>query len=200
MGTIIVIILIRFAVLYSGLLKLIKIKTKNFKIKSKNSEQFFDQHFIEPKNFYIKIFNTVPCVAYIGNVDIKKIFELINDNNYGKVKDVYQRIYHDWDNDKIRFSKTIFILENKMMVKLVKIGLKFISSTKDYDLANEMLNEFKTYKAPEKEKDYEINIISLSDNQLDLKTLAIKPTTLDIDLYYNDDFKAIDAINKRKIG
>lgn len=55
-------------------------------------------------------------------------------------------------------------------------------------------------KAPEKEKDYEINIISLSGNQLDLKTLAIRPTHLDIDLYYNDDFKIIDALIRERLA
>lgn len=177
-----------------------KYKRKISKIKSKNSEQFFDQYFIEPKNFYTAIFNTVPCIAYIGNVDINKLFDLVNTNKYGKVLETFQRIYHDWDDDKIRFSKTLFVLENKIVIRLMEDWSDIFFETSNYDLANAILTEFKTCKAPEKEKDYEINIISLSDNQLDLKTLSIKPTTLDIDLYYNDDFKAIDAIIKDRLG
>lgn len=200
METIAIIILIYFTVRYSGLLKLIKIKNRKLRFKSKNSGEIFDQWFIEAKAFYMKLFNTVPCVAYIGNVDTKKIFELINVNRYGKVRHVYQRIYHDWDDDKIFFTKTIFILEKKMMVKLCDEWLEIYFDTKSYDKANKMLNEFKTYKAPEKEKDYEINIISLSNGNLDLKTLSIKPTTLDINLYYNDDFKLIDALIKERLS
>ncbi len=148
----------------------------------------------------MNMFNSVPCVAYIANVDIKKIFHMINNGSYGKVKDVYQRIYHDWDDDKIHFSKTLFILEDKVMVKLCDDWLEIYFSTKNYDRANRMLNEFKRAKALQKERDYEINIISLNNNQLDLKTLAIKPTTLDINLYYNDDFKLIDALIKERLG
>jgi hypothetical protein len=199
METIAIIVLIYFTVRYSGLLKMIKIK-KTLRFKSKNSGEIFDKWFIEAKVFYMKLFNTVPCVACIGNVDTKKIFELINMNRYGKVHHVYQRIYHYWDDDKILFDKTIFILKNKMMVQLSDEWLEIYFSTKDYNRANTMLNEFKAYKAPGKEKDYEINIISLNNNSLDLKTLSIKPTTLDINLYYNDDFKKIDALIKERLG
>lgn len=178
---------------------MIKIRGRN-PFKSKNNGQLFDQYFIEAKVFYMKLFNVVPCVAYIGNVDTKKIFELIQGGKYGKVKDVYQRIYHDWENDRICFSKTIFVIENKLMVKLEDDWLEVYFTTKDYAMANKMLKEFKTQKAPEKEKDYEINIISLSGQQLDLKTLAIKPTHLDIDLYYNNDFKIIDALIRERLA
>ncbi|HEY5371877.1 MAG TPA: AAA family ATPase [Hanamia sp.] len=181
---------------YSGFLKMIKIKRR----KSENSNDLFDQHFIEPKVFFMKLFNVVPCVAYIGNVDTKKIFDLIQDGKYGKVKDVYQRIYHDWEDDKIYFSKTIFVIENKIMVKLADDWLEIYFTTNNYTMAHKMLKEFKMLKAPEKEKDYEINIISLSGQQLDLKTLAIKPTHLDIDLYYNDDFKIIDALIRERLA
>src|SRR5665213_3558093 len=168
---------------YNGFLKMIKIRGRN-PFKSKNNGQLFDQYFIEAKVFYMKLFNVVPCVAYIGNVDTKKIFELIQGEKYGKVKEVYQRIYHDWEDDRICFSKTIFVIENKLMVKLEDDWLEVYFTTKDYAMANKMLKEFKTLKAPEKEKDYEINIISLSGQQLDLKTLAIKPTHLDLSLIH----------------
>jgi len=182
----------------SDILKMIKIKWRN-PFKSKNMDQLFDQYFIEAKVFYMKLFKVVPCVAYIGNVDTKKIFDLIQEGKYGKVKDVYQRIYHDWEDDKIYFSKTIFVIENKLMAKLDDDWLEIYFSTKDYPMANNMLKEFKMLKAHEKEKDYEINIISLSGQQLDLKTLAIKPTHLDINLYYNDDFKIIDALIRERL-
>ena len=184
----------------SGFLKMIKIKRRKAGLRSKNNDQLFDQYFIEARVFYMKLFNVIPCVAYIGNVDTKKIFELIQEKKYGKVKEVYQRIYHDWEGDKILFSKTIFVIENKLMIKLADDWLEIYFTTKDYTIANNMLKEFKMLKAPEKEKDYEINIISLSGNQLDLKTLAIKPTDLDIDLFYNDDFKIVDALIKERLA
>lgn len=197
--------LIVFAVLvfalagYGNLLKMIRAgKTLGFNTKS--NDQLFDQYFIEARAFYMRLFNAAPCVAYIGNVDTKKIFELIGDEKYGRVRDAYQRIYHDWDDDKVKFSKTIFVIENKLIVKLADDWLEIYFSVKGYTMANKMLEDFKAHKAPEKEKDYEMNVISLTGSQLDLKTLAIKPTPLDIDLYYNDDFKIIDALIRERLA
>ncbi len=199
MEAIIVGVLLSLLLRSSDILKMIKIKWRN-PFKSKNNDQLFDQYFIEAKVFYMKLFKVVPCVAYIGNVDTKKIFELMQTAKYGEVKDVYQRIYHDWEDDRICFSKAIFVIENKLMVKIADDWLEIYFATSDYAMANKMLKDFKMLKAPEKEKDYEINIISLSGTQLDLKTLAIKPTHLDINLFYNDDFKIIDALIRERLG
>ena len=199
MEIIIAIILIWLVIALFSLLKSIKIKSGKLKLKTKNTNELFDQYFIEAKIFYAKMFNTVPCVAYINNVDTAKIFELVNGNKYAKVQETLQRIYHDYDDDAIHFSKTIFVLENKVMVKLCDDWLEIYFNTKQYTLANTMLNDFKTYKAHQKTKDFEINIISISNKELDLKTLPIKPIKLDIDLYYNDDFKAIDTVIKERL-
>ncbi|MGN6211857.1 AAA family ATPase [Parafilimonas sp.] len=177
-----------------------KYRLKISKIKAGNTAQFFDNYFIEPRYFYTVVFNTVPCVAYIGNVDINKLFDLVKTNKYGNVLESFQRIYHNWDDDTVRFSKTLFVLENKIIIRMMDDWSDVYFDTASYDLARIVLADFKTCKAPQKEKDYEINIISLNNNDLDLKTLSIKPTTLDIDLYYNDDFKAVDAVIKERLG
>ncbi len=158
----------------------------------------FDEYFIEAKNFYLKEFNTMPCIAYIGNVNTSAIFSVIQSGQFGKVTATYQRNYFNWKQEQIEFSKTLFKLEGKMMVKLGDDWLEILFSNNDYDRANKMLHTFKTMKAPQKEDDYEINIISLSGSSLDLKTLAIKPTKLDINLYYNNDFLAVhNTISER---
>lgn len=158
----------------------------------------FDDYFIEAKNFYLKEFNTMPCIAYIGNVNTGDIFSVIQSGQFGKVTATYQRNYFNWQQKQIEFSKTLFKLEGRMMVKLGDDWLEILFSNNDYDRANKMLHTFKTMKAPQKEDDYEINIISLSGGSLDLKTLAIKPTKLDINLYYNDDFLAVhNTISER---
>ncbi len=175
-------------------------KTKNIFKQRQKQTGIFDDSFIEPKEFYLKTFKAVPCLAFINNVDTEAIFKLINAGKYGNVKAVYQRNWYNWQQDRIEFSKTLFKLDNKMMVRLGDDWLEILYQPNAYELAAAMLNEFKTKKAAEKETDYEINIITLSGNSLDLKTLAIKPTNLDIDLYYNDDFKPVHATIKERLA
>jgi len=170
------------------------------KFKKHKGTGLFDEYFIEPKAFYLKEFGTVPCVHFISLVDVTKIFALINSNKYGKVQNVYQRNYYNWQMERIEFSKTLFKLQNRVLVRLGDDWAEIYFGTKNYDLANEMLNEFKMHKSPQKEEENEINIISITNGSLDLKTLKIKPTEIDIDLFYNDDFKSVDAKIKERLA
>ena len=69
----------------------------------------------------------------------------------------------------------------------------------NFSFANNLVEKFKEYEAPVKEQDFEINIITYTANGLELKQLPVKPTALDIDLYYNDDFKAVDNTIKDRL-
>lgn len=169
-------------------------------LRKKKPIGLFDDHFIEPKNYYLKEFKTMPCIHYIGGVDTGEIFKLINTGKFGQVKDTHQRNYYNWQQKRMEFSKTLFKLEGKMMVRLGDDWVDIFFSNKDFNRANAMMDTFKLMEAPEKEEDYEINIITQIGNSLDLKTIAIKPTELDINLYYNDDFRAVDATIKERLS
>jgi len=169
-------------------------------LKKQKTSGLFDEHFIEAKAFYMKEFKALPCIMYIGNIDANKIFELIRSHKYGNVKATYQRNWYNWQQERLEFSKTIFKLDKQMMIRLGDDWAEIYFSNTDYARANKMVNEFKTIKAPAKVEDFEINIITLNNSGLDLKSLAIKPTALDIDLYYNDDFKAVDKTIKERLA
>jgi hypothetical protein len=173
------------------------------KIKNKMSKQkhtgLFNEHFIEAKAFYLKEFNALPCILFMNSIDASEICKRISNHQYGKVLDTYQRSYYCWKESRAAFSKTIFILKGEMMILLGDDWLEILYCSADYPRAKKMMLEFSALKAADKEEDYEINIISMSGGYLDLKTLAIKPTPLDIGLYYNDDFAAVDAIIKERL-
>jgi hypothetical protein len=62
-----------------------------------------------------------------------------------------------------------------------------------------MVKVFSEYKAQEKQEEFEINIITLGSSGLELKRLDINPTQLDIDLYYNDDFREVNETIKSRL-
>ena len=128
-----------------------------------------------------------------------KAFEYINTGNAGEVLATYQSNYYSWQQKQMEFSKTIFILDNKILIELGEDYAEILFGNNQYDYANNLVAVFKTYKAPEKEAANEINVITLSNTGLELKQLEIKPTQLDIDLYYNDDFKVVDEVIRARL-
>lgn len=203
MQVIIVVLLVRLAIfVLPSASNWLQLKWKKLLASFRKAKQneLFDQYFIEPKNYYLKEFRCLPNIAFIGNIDAGKIFKIVESNKYGKVEDVYQRNYYNWQQERVEFSKTIFKLSNKIVVKIDDDWAEILYNNKAYQTALNMLNEFKENKALEKEEDYEINIITYYQGSLDLKSLAIKPTDLNLNLYYNDDFLAVDETIKQRLA
>ncbi|HEX2683470.1 MAG TPA: AAA family ATPase [Ferruginibacter sp.] len=177
------------------------VRQMNNKIRGKVATSYFEDSYIEVKSFYVQQFNAIPCISYINNLDIEKVYEYVNKGFAGKVLGIYQRNYYSWFRERMEFNYTLFKLENQVMIRLGCEHAEILFGNTNYDYANGMIKVFAGFKAPEKEKeqDFEINIITQNSSGLDLKTLDIKPTALDIDLYYNDDFKPIDAIIKERL-
>jgi len=165
-----------------------------------DSTALFDDYFIESKTFYVREFGKIPSIAFIGNIDTTKVVDLINENRYGKIKAIYRRNYYSWEKDQVEASKILVKLSGNLMIKLGNDWAEILYSSTEVEKAHKMLLEFKGQKAMAKEQDFEINVISLSGRSLELKTLSIKPTVLDIGLFYNDDFRKVDAVIRERLS
>ena len=170
------------------------------KIWGKKNASIFETNYIEVKAFYVREFNATPCISFINNLDTEKAYAYINNGFAGKVLATYQRNFYSWQRERLEFGTTVFKLQNQVMIEVGDEYAEILFGNKNYAYANDLVKLFSTYKAPEKEMAFEINIITQSSSGLDLKQLDIKPTTLDIDLYYNDDFKPIDEIIKQRLA
>ncbi|MEO5944178.1 MAG: AAA family ATPase [Ferruginibacter sp.] len=169
------------------------------KITGKKNASFFESNYIEVKAFYVREYRTTPCISFINNLDVTKAYEYVNKGEAGKVLAIYQRNYYSWQHQRKEFSTTIFKLSNKVLIELGDDYAEVLFTNNNYDYANNLIDVFAEFKAPEKEMAFEINIITQTSAGLDLKQLEIKPTALDIDMYYNDDFKPIDEIIKERL-
>jgi len=177
------------------LVRRIKNKTGN-----KKNASVFETNYIEVKAFYVREFKATPCINFINNLDTAKVYSYINKGFAGKVLAVYQRNYYSWQRSRQEFTCTIFKLEGQVMIEVGDEYAEILFGVNNKTYANELVQLFSTYKAAEKEQAFEINIITQTSSGLDLKSLDIKPTTLDIDMYYNDDFKQVDEIIRQRLA
>jgi len=160
----------------------------------------FENNYIEVKAFYMQEYSRTPCINFISNIDVSKAYEYVANGNAGRVLAIYQRTYYNWQHKQLEFSATVFKLANKVMIELGNDYAEILFDNNNYSYATALVDALSAYKSPEKEEDFEINIITSSRDGLELKQLAIKPTTLDIELYYNDDFKPIDELIKTRLA
>jgi hypothetical protein len=144
-------------------------------------------------------FNRAPCIAFVNDVDINKAFEYISKGNAGRLKAIYQKTFYNWQLNRQEFEKTVFRFHDRMLIELGQHYAEILFASADYEAANKLVEVFIGFKMAGKESVNQINIITLTGSCLELKQLQIKPVDLDIDLYYNDDFKTIDRTIKERL-
>lgn len=162
--------------------------------KGKWSPSIFDNTYLDGKNFYVYLFENIPSRTHINDVDMDKALEYIQNRYKYQIIDIYQSCYFDWKKGNQVIGRTLFVLKDKIVIEVTSSYTEFFYKNGGYQFADELLNDLKEYKQSEKDDNYEINIITFDGLGLDLKTLDIKPTTLNIGLFYNDDFQEIDKI------
>jgi hypothetical protein len=169
------------------------------KLRSNYSQGIFEHYYLEGKAFYLDRFKRIPCVTLIDGTDITKAFNYVNTNCKDLIVDIYQSCYYNREEGRQEFSKTYFVLSNKVVIELSGSYARMLFPASQYDFVDGVVKVFSEYKAQEKQEEFEINIITLGSSGLELKRLDIKPTQLDIDLYYNDDFREVNETIKSRL-
>lgn len=160
----------------------------------------FEPHYIECKAFYLYRFRIIPCATVIDNIDATKSYAFIQSGYADKTENIYQSSHFDHA-DKIQyFNRTLFVLKNKILIELGVSYARVLFPGYMQAEADKLVNALSEYKLPERQEDFEINIITLSASGLELKALNISPVELDISLYYNDDFKEADRVIKERLS
>jgi hypothetical protein len=169
------------------------------KLRSNYSQGIFEHYYLEGKAFYLDRFKRIPCVTLIDGTDITKAFNYVNTNCKDLIVDIYQSCYYNREEGRQEFSKTYFVLSNKVVIELSGSYARMLFPASQYDFVDGVVKVFSEYKAQEKQEEFEINIITLGSSGLELKRLDINPTQLDIDLYYNDDFREVNETIKSRL-
>jgi ATPase family protein associated with various cellular activities (AAA) len=167
------------------------------KFRAKRSD-VFEHYYLECKSLYLYCFKRIPSTTHVDNVDVGKAFDHIREMYGQLIADVHQACFFSRQENKQVFRETIFVLRNKVIVQLAPNYASILYAPEKYVFVDSLVTAFSEFKLPEKSKEFEINVITFNRNGLDLKALAIQPTNLDLDLYYNDDFKQVhDVIRSR---
>src|SRR5687767_11378290 len=63
---------------------------------AKGRDLKFDGTYVDVKTFYVRVFNQVPCICFVNNIDGGEVFKYIQEGKAGKVIGAYQRTYYNW--------------------------------------------------------------------------------------------------------
>lgn len=152
----------------------------------------FVNNFLDCKAYYMYCYHKVPCITWGDQLNTDKVLKYIRTKYGNAITGIYQNSKYDRKKKKSLYSTTIILMKDDCLVELGGDYCEILHTHEDYEMANTLMIEVSRFKRREKKKNFEINLIAKESYGLELKSMEIKKTKLNIDLFYEDDFKEID--------
>jgi len=117
-----------------------------FTRKIRTADPLFNGHFVDVKTFYVLQFNKVPCISFLGEIDVTKAYAYINEKFGYEVISVFQHVYFDHDKQQTFFNNTVYVLTGNRILELAKGYAQILHTPKDYAWANEMMKALAVFR------------------------------------------------------
>jgi hypothetical protein len=172
----------------------------NMEQKFINTASIFNKVFLDSNAFYQHCYNKVPCIIWVNQVDIEKVLAYIQTTYADAVIGIYQYSEYSREKRKTLFDTTIILMKDNCLVELDSSYCEVYYAHEDYAMANTLIKEVSRFKRREKKQQFEINLVVKTDSGMELKSMEIKKTRLNLDLYYENDFIGIDKIIQDRLS
>lgn len=157
------------------------------------SESLYDNYFLSIRMMYLCLFNAIPNRLYIGYIDGEKAHLVFAEKYRSLIVDTKNYNWYNREKKKEQFGRIVFVLGNNAIIEFGTDYCELMHDGKQEGISKELIALAGHYKEKERRKPLEINLIVKGSDGLELKRMEVKRTKLDLALFYEDDFKRVDA-------
>ena len=165
-----------------------------------NTHSVFSNRYLDSKAMYMYFFQSVPCISFVSQINGEKAFNVIKEKYAGMICSMHSYRSYDRRDAKMEFDDTVMVLNNDCLLELGSNYCEILHNYSSGEFVNELTGLLKTFKERERRRPLEINLIVKNNRYMGLKSMEIKRTKLDLDLYYEDDFIEIDEIIRKRLN
>ncbi|MBV8254365.1 MAG: AAA family ATPase [Chitinophaga sp.] len=155
--------------------------------------------FLDKMNVYFHHCNRLPSMHSIFNLDKEKAIKWIETNLAADIIQIYRDKDYDRNTNSYNHDEIIFLLKEQRMIYLESQYMEILHPEGDDVFVSKVTAAIAPLKQKAKRKPQEINLISSQDGGMGLKRMEIKRTKLDLALYYEDDFIAVDQLIQQRL-
>jgi hypothetical protein len=159
-----------------------------------SADSVFSNRFLNSKSLYLYCFNALPSVHFIGNVNGEKGYKAFKENYASLIQSEHQIRCYDKKRKQYEFDDTIIILNNNSLAVFDEGWCELLHDGRSDAWVVEFTTMMSGFKVRERRKPLEINLIVSGSNGFDLRSMEIKRTKLNLDLFYEDEFKKVDEV------
>jgi hypothetical protein len=170
----------------------------NQKVISANN--VFSDNFLDTKILYLYCFNSLPSIHFMNYIDGEKAFGVFKERYAEMIKNIHQTRWYKQKNKKFQFDKTVVILTNNCILEFDDDYCEVLHDGTNDSFVQELTIMVNQFKERQRRQPLEINLIVQNRNHLGLKAMEIKRTKLDLNLFYEDDFKEVDEVIRKRLS
>lgn len=160
----------------------------------------YDDGYLSTKNLFLNCFNQLPQVMYISAIDGEKAFNIFKEQYKNQIRSVHEERYYKAIKRKGGFNKALIILSTNCILEFDDDCCEILHDGSDAVFIDTLRAEIAKIKQPQRRQPFEINLIIHSRGSFDLKAMEVKKTNLNLDLYYEDDFKPVDEVIRKQLS
>jgi ATPase family associated with various cellular activities (AAA) len=168
--------------------------------KTINTNIVFNNRFLDIKTLYLHCFNQLPNLDFIGQVDGEKALAAFKEMFGAQITHIHQYRCLDRKGKKYRFDAAVVILNNNCMIEFDEGYCEILHDGSQAGFVEEVTLLVNRFRERQRRKPLEVNLIVQARNSLDLKAMEIKRTKLDLDLFYEDDFREVDHVIRKRLN
>lgn len=165
-----------------------------------SSDSMFDDYFLSIRTMYLSRFNKLPNRIYISRVNGEKACNAFKEKFGAQITNEHEYNWFNHSKKQMNFGRRVLVLNNECIIQFGDDHFELLHNISNKTFADEAIEFVKKYKERQRKQPLEINLVVKDGNGLDLKAMEIKRTKLDIDLFYEDDFKATDEIIRARLN
>ena len=165
-----------------------------------SGDNIFGNGLLETRPLYLYYFNALPSVSFIYTISGEKALAAFKTAFADKIIHAFHREEIDGKDKHYQHDLAILVLNNQCIVEFGDDYCEILHDGKSAEYIKEVTTLVRRHRIRERKKKYEINLISTGERGLTLKSMEFKKTKLDLSLYYEDDFLAIDQMIYKRLN
>ena len=112
-----------------------------FTRKIRETGALFNGHLIDVRAFYILEFDSVPCISFIGELNVTDAFKYVDEIYRRDIINTYQHCYFNHAEQKSFFNNTVFVLTGNRMIEMGNNYCHVLRGPANYAWADRLIKD-----------------------------------------------------------
>jgi hypothetical protein len=167
-----------------------------------NKNELLDGSYLDAKIIFMHLFNALPQYNFIGCIDGLKVYKQFVLRFTEMIVDTYKYTWYKHSKKEYELNTIIMVLNNNCIIEFNddNANVYHMGTYQVQSFVQEFTAMCSRHKERNKREPQEINLIVAAKAGLTLKSIEIKPTKLQIPLFYEDDFAAVDKTIRERLN